>query len=159
MVVQDCVMFAAIFRRSDGRGSRRSVPYVVVKTPPDPEGPAAAPLRLVRSRTKALTSSAVIRPPASEPFTCVRSTLNSRASRRTDGGAGMAAPADEEGIAAILSLGGEGDGFSVSCEAVVDGSVGGASRPSTASACADSTTAGWCGAGATAGFCGVGVVA
>src|SRR6185312_10114951 len=114
MVVQDCVMFAAIFRRNDGRDSRRSVPYIVVKTPPDSDVPAvgATPLRLVRSRTNALTSSAVIRPPVSVPFTCVRSTANSRASRRTDGGAAMAAP-DDEGAAAVLSPGGAGDGCSV----------------------------------------------
>src|SRR6185437_1990293 len=136
MVVQDCVMFAAIFRRNDGRGSRRSLPYVVVKTPLDLEVPAAGatPLRLVRSRTNAFTSSAVIRPPASVPCTCVRSTANSRASRRTDGGAGMAAPMEDKGDAAVLSSDGAGGGSSVFGGAVGDDSAGGPSRRSKASA-------------------------
>src|SRR5262245_32229357 len=94
MLVQDCVMLAAIFRRSDGSASRRSWPYIVVKTPASLPPAPAGPLRLVRSRTNALTSSAVIRPPASDPLTCARSTPSSRASRRTDGGAGIAAPGE-----------------------------------------------------------------
>src|SRR6185312_595109 len=100
------------------------------------------PLRLVRSRTNAFTSSAVIRPPASVPFTCVRSTANSRASRRTDGGAGMAAPEDDGGVAAVLFSSGTGGDSSV---------FGGAGE--------DDSAGGGCEADATAGSFGVDVLA
>ena len=54
MVVQACVTVEAIFLRSDDIATRRSLPYIVVKTLPSLSfAPLAdaGPLRRVRSRT------------------------------------------------------------------------------------------------------------